>query len=189
MKALAIDTTNTTLTVVVIDDEKSYYTEFEVGKSGHSALLIPEIKKVMDKANLTPDDLDVAGVVVGPGSFTGIRIGASAMTAISFSNGAKRVAVNYFELLAYSRGRITVGVDAGHGNTYLATCENGKILETRFVEEADKGTIPSDTYYDLPCPAHEVLESVLREKIERGEYVDLFEPVYMRKSQAERNLK
>lgn len=189
MKALAIDTTNTTLTIVVIDGEKSYYTEFEVGKSGHSSLLIPEIKKVMDRAGLTPDDLDVTGVVVGPGSFTGIRIGASAMTAISFSNGAKRVAVNYFELLAYSRERVTVGVDAGHGNTYLAKCENGKILETAFVEEAEKETIPSDTFYDLPAPAHEVLEILLRDKAEREEFVEVFEPVYMRKSQAERNLK
>lgn len=189
MKALAIDTTNTTLTIVVTDNEKSYFTEFEVGKSGHSSLLIPEIKKVMDGAGLTPDDLDVACVVVGPGSFTGIRIGASAMTAISFSNGVKRVAVNYFELLAYSRARITAGVDAGHGNTYLATCENGKILETRFVEEADKDSIPSDTVYTLACPAHVALENVLKSKVENGEYVDVFEPVYMRKSQAERNLK
>ncbi len=189
MKALAIDTTNTTLTIVAINGDKTCYTEFEVGKSGHSSLLIPEIKKVMDEANLTPDELEIASVVVGPGSFTGIRIGASAMTAISFGGGAKRIAVNYFELLAYSRGRITVGVDAGHGNTYLAECENGKILETRFVEEADKDSIPSDTLYDLPCPAHIALEKVLVKKAENGEFVEVFEPVYMRKSQAERNLK
>lgn len=190
MKILAINTTDNMLTAAVLDGDKTFSRLIDVGKSGHSPLLIPTVDAVLKESGIKTDELDAVAVVTGPGSFTGIRIGVSAATAISYASGAKRIAVNSFELLAYSRGRITAAVDAGHGNTYIAECENGKVLSTDFVESADKQRLDSTslvwTVADNPAA---VLAAVVRKKLAAGEYVDVFEPVYLRKSQAERNLK
>ncbi len=187
MKILAIDTTSTIFTAVLIDGEKSHVKSFEVGKSGHSSLILPTISELLDSAHVKPANLDAVSVVVGPGSFTGIRIGVSAMTAIAYGTGAKRIAVNSFELLAYSRKDATCAIDAGHGHLYVCKVENGKITSTEFVEEKDKNLLPDDIVTTTCCSVSETLENVVRIKYENGDFEDVFEPFYMRKSQAERN--
>ncbi len=187
MKILAVDTTSTIFTAVLVDGEKTLSTSFEVGKSGHSSLILPTISELMDIADTKSEDLDGVAVVVGPGSFTGIRIGVSAMTAIAYGTGAKRIAVNSFELLAYNRENALCAIDAGHGHTYVAKVEDGKIISTDFVEEKDKDTLPKDMVTTTSCSAVEALDKVVRNKWENGDFVNVFEPYYMRKSQAERN--
>ena len=187
MKILAVDTTSTIFTAVLIDDGKTISTSFEVGKSGHSSLILPTISELMDMGDTKPQDLDGVAVVVGPGSFTGIRIGVSAMTAIAYGTNAKRIAVNSFELLAYNRENGLCSIDAGHGHTYVAKLENGKITSMDFVEEKDKDTLPKDMITTTSCSANEILDKVVRKKWAQNEFVNVFEPFYMRKSQAERN--
>ena len=187
MKILAVDTTSTIFTAVLIDGDKTISTSFEVGKSGHSSLILPTVSELMDMGDTKPQDLDAVAVVVGPGSFTGIRIGVSAMTAIAFGTGAKRIAVNSFELLAYNRENAICAIDAGHGHTYVAKVVNGVIVSTEFVEEKDKNTLPEDIVTTTNCSATETLDKVVRRKWDNGDLVNVFEPFYMRKSQAERN--
>lgn len=187
MKILAVDTTNTTFTAVLIDGDKTLSKSFEVGKSGHSSLILPTLSNLLDEGGVAPCDLDGVGVVVGPGSFTGIRIGVSALTAIAYGTGAKRIAVNSFDLLAYSREDDVLAIDAGHGHTYVAKMEKGKIVSTEFVEEKDKDTLPKDAITTTCCSVSTVLDKVVREKWANKDFVTVFEPFYMRKSQAERN--
>ena len=82
MKILAVDTTSTTFTAVLIDDAKTLATSFEVGKSGHSSLILPTINELMDMGDIKPADLDCVAVVVGPGSFTGLRIGLATVKGL-----------------------------------------------------------------------------------------------------------
>ena len=187
MKILAVDTTSTIFTAVLIDGDKTISTSFEVGKSGHSSLILPTITELMDMGDVKPNELDGIAVVVGPGSFTGIRIGVSAMTAIAYGISAKRVAINSFELLAYNRDNAVCAIDAGHGHTYVAKVENGKIISMDFVEEKDRFTLPEDIVTTTSCSATETIDKVVRGKWDSGDFVSVFEPFYMRKSQAERN--
>lgn len=184
-KAIAIDTTATDLIIVYTDGNKSVSSVIDIGKSGHSSVLIPSIKELLKKAETDISEIDTVGVVIGPGSFTGIRIGVSALTAIAFANTCKRVAVTSFELIALNRGKITASVDAGHGNLYVAFCEDGKITGTRFVEngeEFDRTNLVFETKTDRA----ESLIQIVNRKISDQDYVSIFEPYYMRKSQAER---
>ncbi len=186
MNCLAIDTTNGTLAVVLISGERVYRRHEEVGKSGHSRLLMPYIDEVLKEADMRAEDLDAVAAVVGPGSFTGIRIGVSAMTAIAFATGAKRIAVTSFELIAYSRTTVTAAVDAGHGNVYAAECRDGKVTSARFIEAAENKNGIADAQYKPACEPWIALEQVVRRKIAEADYCEALEPFYMRKSQAER---
>lgn len=88
MNILAIDTTSTGLSIALVKNGEMFSYTKEIGKSGHSATLMPSVKAMLDEHEVDINDIDVIGVVVGPGSFTGIRIGVSAMTALAFATGA-----------------------------------------------------------------------------------------------------
>lgn len=185
MNLLAIDTTSSGLSIALAKGGESYSFTKEIGKSGHSATLMPEIDNMLKSHGLTASDLDVVAVNVGPGSFTGIRIGVSAITAIAFATGAKRVAVTSFELIAHQRGEILAAVEAGHGNLYLAKCLGGNVLSTAFHEASDLTDVSNAIFKPLKSVDVALLE-VAKSKAENGEFTAVFEPFYMRKSQAER---
>lgn len=184
MNILAIDTTSTGLSIALIKGEEAYSFTKEIGKSGHSATLMPTIDDTLKSHGVDVKDLDAVAVNVGPGSFTGIRIGVSAMTAIAFATGAKRIAVTSFELIAHGRGDVVAAVDAGHGNLYLAECSSGRVVNSFFLEAGDSK--PENAVYLPSQSVDSALAQVVKEKAQNGEFVGVFEPFYMRKSQAER---
>ncbi len=185
MNCLAIDTTNTKLTVVLLKDDKIYHREIEVGKSGHSRLLMPTVDEVLEEADADISAVEAVAAVVGPGSFTGIRIGVSAMTAIAFANNAKRISVTSFEVISYNCANVLAAVDAGHGNLYCAECENGEVKSARFISDGENN-IPSLAMTKPVCDNWLALAGVVRKKLENGCFQDILSPFYMRKSQAER---
>lgn len=186
MNCLAVDTTNSKLTVVLIKGDETFYREIEVGKSGHSGLLMPTVDQTLAEGGVNVESLDAVCAVVGPGSFTGIRIGVAAMTALAYATGAKRVSVTSFELIAYNRQNAVAAVDAGHGNAYVAECKDGEIISADFVAADDKDGVPDGAKYSADCEAWQALAGAVRKKIARGEFVSVLAPYYMRKSQAER---
>lgn len=188
MKCLAVDTTNSKLTVALICDDKSTSISKEIGKSGHSSMLLPVIDEFLKKNGIDITEIDTVAVVVGPGSFTGIRIGVAAMTALAFANNAKRIAVTSFELIAYNRAKVTAAVDAGHGNLYIADCIDGRVITTSFAdgETASISKKSGALAFEPYCDYGDALIGAVKRKIENEEYVCVFEPFYMRKSQAER---
>ena len=188
MTYLAIDTTNSILNVVLRKDENLYHFEKKMEKTEHSSSLMPAINSIIDEAKVDIKDIDYFAVNVGPGSFTGIRIGVASMTALSFANSAKRVAYKTFELVALKRAKCVVSVDAGHGNIYIANCENGEIIDTSFIEATQNYDL-SQTVSDPLIETYLAIDEVVMKKITNNDLVNVFEPFYMRKSQAERNEK
>lgn len=187
MNILAIDTTSTGLSIALVKNGEMFSYTKEIGKSGHSATLMPSVKAMLDEHEVDVNDIDVIGVVVGPGSFTGIRIGVSAMTALAFATGAKRIAITAFELIAYNRRDCIAGVDAGHGNLYLAECQNDKVVKQSFVEKGQNDSLDAAKIDFQPLASvDETLAKVAIRKANDKEFVSVFEPFYMRKSQAER---
>lgn len=62
--------------------------------------LIPEIRALLKQCDLAPTDVQLIGVTIGPGSFTGLRIGATVAKTFSYSTGAKLVSVHTLAALA-----------------------------------------------------------------------------------------
>jgi len=127
MRILAIDTALDACSAGVFDTERDRMLAVqsrEIGR-GHAELLLPLVNEVMNSADATFDSLDRIAVTVGPGSFTGLRVGLSA--ARGFALVAKKPAVGVSTLAALTAPLITENeavpvvavVDAKHGNLYM----------------------------------------------------------------------
>ena len=85
MKVLGVDTSTESLTVSLIDKNKSPVGYHAIGPLKHSALLIPTIKKALNKSKIKIDDIDLFSVGIGPGSFTGLRVGVATVRALAIA--------------------------------------------------------------------------------------------------------
>lgn len=76
MKILAIDTSGQTASTALIEDEKLIGEFTQNDKLTHSQTILPMVAEICEKTNTDPKDVDYIACAVGPGSFTGLRIGA-----------------------------------------------------------------------------------------------------------------
>ena len=68
---------------------------------GQSEILIPMVREVLAEAGTDFPSIDVFGVTVGPGAFTGLRIGLAAARGMALASGRPLVGVSTFEAVAY----------------------------------------------------------------------------------------
>lgn len=88
---------------------------------------MPTIKQILDETNLKLNDIDLLVCDIGPGSFTGIRIGISTIKAFADSLNIKTIGVNSLEGLCYNKkesGIICSLIDAKKENVYVQVFEN-----------------------------------------------------------------
>lgn len=81
MKALAIDCACSRLTVAAKNEDKSCTAIYDIGMR-QSETLVPALDYVLEKCGLAKNELDYSTLTIGPGSFTGLRLGISALKAI-----------------------------------------------------------------------------------------------------------
>jgi len=126
MRVLAIDTALEACATAVLDTEAGGIVGSETltMARGHAEALMPQIARVMDAARVEFADLDRIAVTVGPGSYTGLRVGISAARGIALASG--RPAVGLSTLSAHAAphmaggGRtVVVAIDARHQQVYL----------------------------------------------------------------------
>ncbi len=102
MITMAVDTAAHICGACIFDDVDGLVlaqAEEDIGR-GHAERLFPLIQTALSKAQLTFEDLDRLGVNIGPGSFTGIRVGVSAMRGLALALDLPLVGVTIFEGLA-----------------------------------------------------------------------------------------
>jgi tRNA threonylcarbamoyladenosine biosynthesis protein TsaB len=127
MRILAIDTALAVCSAAVFDSEvdKLVASESLSMQRGHAEALMPLIVRVMDQAALEFAEIDRVAVTVGPGSFTGLRVGIAAARGIALA--ASKEAVGVSTLAAYAAPCIAddladivaASVDARHGHVYM----------------------------------------------------------------------
>jgi tRNA threonylcarbamoyladenosine biosynthesis protein TsaB len=83
VKILAFDTCLTACSVAVMDGEQVLSSRAEPMARGHQERLAPLVQELMGQAGLGFDQLDRIGVTVGPGSFTGLRVGLAFAKGLS----------------------------------------------------------------------------------------------------------
>jgi tRNA threonylcarbamoyladenosine biosynthesis protein TsaB len=92
--------------------------------------LLPTVKQLIADCHWQPSDIDLVCVTMGPGSFTGLRIGVTAAKSLAFAVGAKLVGVHTLSALAASvvnrTGRLWAIMDAQRAELFAA-CFDGEI--------------------------------------------------------------
>lgn len=102
MRILAIESSANTASVAIIDEE-CLVAEYTINhKKTHSQTLLPMIDEICNMTESDCKDLDAVAVSVGPGSFTGLRIGAATGKGIALALNKKMVAVPTLEAMAYN---------------------------------------------------------------------------------------
>lgn len=102
MKVLAIDCSAKSVSVAIAENGKLLAEGFLNIKLTHSETLMPIIEQTLSNTKLTLKDIDAFAVTAGPGSFTGIRIGISAVKGMAFAEGKPVFAFSTLEAMALS---------------------------------------------------------------------------------------
>ena len=100
MKILSIDTSSSNCATAILEDDNIIDENSLNNGKTHSENLVPLIKELLDRNNLELKDIDLIAVSVGPGSFTGIRIGIASIKPIAEVYNLKIAGVTSLETLA-----------------------------------------------------------------------------------------
>lgn len=155
MKILAVDTAAKSLSVAVVDSDSLLAEVTLITGQTHSKHLLDSINKVIGLSGLDVSELNGFAVTVGPGTFTGLRIGISSVKGLALASGKPVVGISSLDVLAMqSSGSpylICTMIDARRGEVYFCTYRfiNGVITR----ETNEKVLSPSEAVGDIrePC--------------------------------------
>jgi len=123
---LGVECSAVSVSVAVLRDNQIICEDFQNNGYTHSVTLLPMIKSVLDSCGLSVSEVDVFSVSAGPGSFTGLRIGAATIKGLA-SLGALCLGVSTLEAMAYDHkdfeGIVCPCMDARCSQVYNALFE------------------------------------------------------------------
>ena len=133
MLILALDSTAIVASVALCRDEQPIATFTVKNGNTHSETLLPMVEAVLKSAGASVADVDLFACSVGPGSFTGVRIGASTIKGMAFDKNKPCIGVSTLEALAYNLrafdGILCPVMNARRSQVYnaLFRAKNGKL--------------------------------------------------------------
>ena len=145
MNLLGLDTSTATTAACLLRDDGE---AFEVvpspdalfGRPGHARELMPALARVVGHAGLGFADVDGVAAGLGPGTFTGLRIGIATARAIASARSLPAYGVSSLAVLAEGVGRdpVLAAIDARRGEVFAALYESGEERWAPFVARPDE---------------------------------------------------
>lgn len=149
---LAVDTSGNHLAVVAVKNGIEYATYIENCAMKHAVSLMPAVDETLKKADMQLSECDFFAAVVGAGSFTGIRIGISAVKGFALAFSKPTLAITSFDVAAYN-GIDTQGkkklclIDALHDCYYACGYDGDKVcLAPAYLTEDEVLVLYQDGY-------------------------------------------
>ncbi|HAH61053.1 MAG TPA: tRNA (adenosine(37)-N6)-threonylcarbamoyltransferase complex dimerization subunit type 1 TsaB [Treponema sp.] len=131
MKALAIDSAVTRLSVAAKNDDKTVSAVYDIGMK-QSETILPAVDYVLSKAGLMPSELDYTALCEGPGSFTGLRLAFAALKAVEHAGNVPLYGIPTLETYAQPYRKLPLPVvsvvDAKKDKFYAAVYDGEKEL-------------------------------------------------------------
>lgn len=192
MNRLFIDTSCKYLCIGVAKDEKIIYKFQQEALKKQSELTIPYLNNALKKLDLTLNDIDEVNVTIGPGSFTGLRIGMCIAKVLSSMKNIPLKAIS--SLNAYANpGKKIIILDARAKRVYLGIYEDNKPIIDECVVEIDMllNMIKDYPCFDIALDSHligieseqiDVIENMNRISLKTDaiENVDALVPIYLK---------
>lgn len=194
---LAIETTVGPFSVALFEGKDLIGSYYHHKPHCQAELLIPSINNILSEHGYNYSDINAIAVSVGPGSFTGIRIGLSAAQGIALAIGCPIVGVGTLEAIATAgeKENYMVAITAGRDQYYsqnfsntngiiAATSTPHLISSAEAINSTDGNIVITDTHDSYPfLSAHRVGLKAL-EKIAQGEAIFNPSPIYIRDADA-----
>ena len=142
LRLLAVDTTSDCGSIALAEDGQVIEEATLESPEGFGHVLFDEILRLLGRHHLRLDQLDGFAAAAGPGSFTGVRIGLTAVKGLAEANGRKAAAVSNLEALAFfgSRPLRACVIDARRGEIY------GAVYDTALQTIQDEVVMPFDAW-------------------------------------------
>jgi tRNA threonylcarbamoyladenosine biosynthesis protein TsaB len=138
MRILALETSDKIGSVAAIADGNPLAELILDRKQRSAQSLLPAVDSLLKQVGWRPADVQVVGVSIGPGSFTGLRVGVTAAKVFAYAVGAEVLGVNTLEAIAANCGdtpcnEVSVVIDA----------QRGELVVQSFVRQADGSFAPA----------------------------------------------
>lgn len=147
MNILALDSTTEACSVALLSGQ-SVFEKFEIIGRGHAEHLLPMMNSLLQENNASLAEIDLFAYSAGPGSFTGIRIGAAMMQGLALARGCQLAAVSSLAALARSqRGLVLSVIDARMDQVYHAMY---RVADTGHPEQLTEAAVSSPGSIELP---------------------------------------
>lgn len=193
-KLLAIDTATKSIYLALVIDGVVVDSINQEGASNHSVTIMPLIDQLLKKQSLTLRMIEGILVGIGPGSYTGVRIGVAIAKMIGYLNPIEIYTFSSLALLATvsDSNDVLAYIDARRGNAFLATFSQKKSLLNVLQEDClvnfdeYKKSLKSsfDEIYEGTPNIIKLINSNLLTKVED---VHALVPNYLQITEAERN--
>lgn len=151
MKLLAIETSSSYLSIAIQSGDTFLHSHENVGQK-HAELCLPTIHSLLNEAQMKASELDGIVVSVGPGSFTGLRIGCGIAQGLALAHRLPVAHFNTLETLAFATGTgiCQVVYDARMQEVYYATYENLANGQQREIKAPAVGAMESIPFLNQP---------------------------------------
>lgn len=146
MKILVCDTSNSTCCAGVYEDGREVAYKLSLEKKTHSETFMPLVHEVMEQAGITHAELDAYAVTVGPGSFTGVRIGLAAVKAMALAAGKGCIPVSSTEALARSVDNVTAARKEDTLIVPAFDARNNRVFAQAMEDDTAKTLVGEDAY-------------------------------------------
>ena len=196
MKLLALDTTSAVATAALFLDGVCLLEREADSSKKHAETVLPLIDRLLEETKVSIREIDLFAVDIGPGSFTGVRIGVSLVNAMAFALERKVVPVDSLLALYEAEGERKLPsacvLDARNGNGYAALYRAGETLAATSAVEIEPflaslpqgAVIIGDAGEQKTFPRAKAVGLAALSLMQTAR--DSVEPLYLRSSQAER---
>lgn len=193
-KTLIIDTATKYIYLSLVVDGEVKQTVYQEGINNHSVTIIPKLDEILQRENFKLQELDEIIVGIGPGSYTGVRIGVTVAKMIGYLNKTKVYQVSSLALIASASEAeyVIPFIDARRGNAFMAlfkqTDEKLEYLVSDVLDNMDEFKNSCDFKYDFIDGGLPKIEKILKsDLLVEVKNVHELKPNYLRITEAERN--
>ena len=211
MRILGIETSTRAASVAVLDDGKILAESLRESPQSFSETLMPQVEEVI-KISGAFENLDAVAVSIGPGSFTGLRIGLATAKALAYAWGIKIIGVPTLQAMSYNfpSSKILPLIDAQKNRAYCQLFKNFSPLTELQIKSIDEiileaGKLDGEIFLcgdvlhkiKIPLPTNVKLAppnlkmprassvAICAADLKKFDNVMNLEPLYVRRSEAE----
>jgi tRNA threonylcarbamoyl adenosine modification protein YeaZ len=203
MKTLVIDTCTNRIIVALADNSTIFSFCNEIIENQMSNIIMEKVEKCFEEADMRPSDVERILVAVGPGSYTGIRIGVTIAKTYAWALKREIIPISSLEVMisGYDDKKLLVPyIDARRNSCFGAIYDNklNQVLKDQYISMDDlKNKLSGKDYIfvsdndlvESKEPKIDIIKLINKHSNDACVNPHSLNPVYLKKTEAEENLK